>query len=134
MRLLLVIASSFYLVWASASLAGNPSANGAFIQIVSTAPNLGTPLRAGEKVRLTVEAEYVCPEESAVVGLVVQAADNTPIAQDNDVVLKGTGKVTLTTEFVVPATKMLNVFTPLSAQGQNSTSTVDSRAFKVIQK
>ncbi|HUR42269.1 MAG TPA: hypothetical protein VM240_13975 [Verrucomicrobiae bacterium] len=120
------------MVVTGAVAAANPASDGSFVQIVSISPTVGTALRAGEKVSLKVEIEYVVPVESATIGLVVQAADNSPIANDNDVLLKGSGKVTLTADFTVPATKMINIFTPLSAQGQNSTSTVDSRAFKVL--
>lgn len=129
MRTSLLLALALF---AGSAQASNPAPDGSFVQIVSVSPSVGTALRAGEKVSLKVEVEYVVPGESATIGLVVQAADNSSIAHDNDVLLKGNGKVTLSATFTVPETKMINIFTPLSAQGQNSTSTVDSRAFKVL--
>ena len=111
---------------------GTPALSGSTVQIISTSPGIGEPLHAGEKVKLKVDVNYTLSEESGTLALVVQAADNLSIAQNFEVVMKGSGKVALEAEFIVPNTKAIQIFTPLSGQGQNSTSTVDSRAFKVV--
>jgi hypothetical protein len=113
---------------------GTPAPTGSSVQIASISPSIGEPLRVGEKVKLKVDVNYTLTGESGTLALVVQAADNSAISQNFEVVTKGSGKVTLEAEFVVPSTKAIQVFTPLSAQGQSSTSTVESRAFKVVSK
>jgi hypothetical protein len=113
----------------------NPAApEGSFVKIISISPTPGQPLHSGEKINLKVEVNYSLNAESGTLAIVVQGADNSGIAQNFEVVPKGTGNVTLEASFVVPDTKAIQVFTPLSAQGQGSTSTVDSRAFKVVAK
>jgi hypothetical protein len=107
---------------------------GSFVKIMSISPAPGQPLHSGEKINLKVEVNYSLNAESGTLAIVVQGADNSGIAQNFEVVPKGTGNVTLEAGFVVPDTKAIQVFTPLSAQGQGSTSTVDSRAFKVVAK
>jgi hypothetical protein len=111
---------------------GTPALSGSTVQIISISPGIGEALRAGEKVKLKVDINYALSEESGTLALVVQAADNSAIAQNFEVVTKGSGKVALEAEFIVPNTKAIQIFTPLSGQGQNSTSTVDTRAFKVV--
>ena len=77
---------------------------------------------------------YALTADSGTLGLVVQDANNTPIAQSLDVILKGTASQVLEADFTVPDTKAVHVFIPLSAQGQSATSTVTSRSFKVVSK
>ena len=77
---------------------------------------------------------YTLNAGSGVITLVVQSADNSTIANYSEVVTKGSGTVALKSSFAVPETNSVLVFTPLSAQGQSSTSTVDARAFKVLAK
>ena len=111
---------------------GTPAPTGSSVQIVSTSPSTGQPLRAGENVKLKVNVNYTLTVESGTLALVVQSADNSAVAENFEVVKKGNGKITLEAEFTVPRTKAIQIFIPLSAQGQNSTSTVDTRAFEVI--
>lgn len=113
---------------------GTPASAGSSVQIASISPSAGEPLHVGEKVTLKVDVNYLLTAESGTLALVVQAADNSAIAQNFEVVTKGSGKATLESEFIVPSTKAIQIFTPLSAQGQSSTSTVESRAFKVVAK
>ena len=128
------------LLFLLAALSGcerNPSTDsaapsGSSVKILSTAPKTSAPLRVGDHVKLKVDVAHMLTVDSGTLGLVIQAADNSAIAQDMEVVTKGSGKTSFETEFVVPDTKAIQVFTPLSAQGQSSTSTVDMRAFKVI--
>jgi hypothetical protein len=108
--------------------------SGSSIRITQISPEPSSTLRVGDRVNLQVAAAYTLNAESGTVTLVVQAADNSSIANQWEVVPKGSGAVTLKASFVVPETGSIVVFTPLSAQGQGATSTVDSRAYKVVPK
>jgi hypothetical protein len=106
--------------------------SGSTVSIVSVSPAIGTPLRTGERVKLAVGVSYHLSADSGTLALIVQAADNSAISQNFEVINRGSGQVTLEAEFQVPNTKAIQIFTPLSGQGQSATSTVDSRAFKVV--
>jgi hypothetical protein len=103
------------------------------VRIVALSPETTTPLKVGEKVKIQVEVSYRLAAESGVVALVVQA-DNAGVAQSRQLVKRGRGKATLSVELVVPETKALQVFTPLQAQGQKTTTTADARTYKVVGK
>ncbi|HVJ24589.1 MAG TPA: hypothetical protein VM756_11695 [Burkholderiales bacterium] len=105
---------------------------GSFVKIVSVSPDTKSPLKVGAKVKLQVEVSYALTVDVGQITLVVQAADNATLANHMAVVKKGNGKITLSTEFVVPDSNAVQIFTPLSAQGQTATSTVDHRAYKVV--
>lgn len=105
---------------------------GSTIGITEIAPSTGEPLKVGQSVHLKVYVAYALTADSGTLGLVVQDANNTPIAQSFDVVIKGSASQVLEANFTVPDTKVVQVFVPLSAQGQAATSTVASRAFKVV--
>lgn len=107
---------------------------GSSVKILSTSPDTSSPLHAGDRVKLRVDVAYTLSEGSGTLSLVVQAADNSGVAQDNEVVTKGSGQTRFETEFIVPITKAILVFTPLSSRSQTSTSTVDMWAFKVLPK
>jgi hypothetical protein len=111
---------------------GTPAPSGSAVHITSVSPSIGETLYVGDKVRLQVSVDYTLTAESGTLSLVVQASDNSLIAHNVEVVTKGSGKVDLETVFVVPSTRTVQIFTPLAAQGQSSTSTVESRAFKVV--
>jgi hypothetical protein len=82
-------------------------------------------------VRLKVDVSYTLSVESGQVDLVVQDAGGARLAGNLKVIRKGSGEASLDAEFVVPKTVAIQVFTPLLAQGQNASSTVDSRVFEV---
>ena len=107
---------------------------GSSVQIARISPDPSSPLQAGDRVNLEVSVNYTLNAGSGVITLVVQSADNSTIANYSEVVTKGSGTVALKSSFAVPETNSVLVFTPLSAQGQSSTSTVDARAFKVLAK
>ena len=111
-----------------------PALGGSSVQIISVSPEVSQPLHAGEKIKMAVQVNYTLSEDSGTLALVVQGADNSSISSNFEVVTKGNGSLTLESEFVVPSTKAVMIFTPLSGQGQSSTSTVDTRAFKVVAK
>jgi hypothetical protein len=132
----LVAAVSAFLIaaWLGACDQGSlPSApSGSFVRIVSVSPDTGTALKVGDRVKMQVEVSYALSSDGGTVSLVVQAANNASLAHNMEVIQKGSGKATLSAEFVVPDSNAVQIFTPLSAQGQTSTSTVDHRAYKVI--
>ena len=105
---------------------------GSFVKIVSVSPDTKSPLKVGDKVKVQVEVSYALTVDVGRITLVVQAANNASLANHMAVVNKGNGKITLSAEFVVPDSNAVQIFTPLSAQGQTATSTVDHRAYKVV--
>jgi len=107
---------------------------GSSVRILSVDPPTSVALRVGDKVTLKLDVQYVLAAESGTVAIVVQAANNSPLAQNVSVIRNGSGKLNLQAEFVVPQTNAVQVFVPLHAQGQGPTSTVDSRAFEVVAK
>ena len=109
----------------------NAEQSGGAVKIVATSPDHSTVLTAGDVVSLVVEAEYRIDVESGTLSLVVQESDASSITTDTEVVTRGSGTTHFEVEFVVPDTKAVVVFTPLTEQGQSSTTTVDSVAFKV---
>src|SRR5713101_7344671 len=91
---------------------------GSFVKIANISPDTSVPLRAGDQVK--VQVDYSLTSNAGTVNLVIQAADHSSLAHNMEVLQKGTGKVTLVAEFVVPHSSAVQIFTPLSAQGQTS--------------
>ena len=104
---------------------------GSTVSIVEVVPSTGIPLTKGQAVDLTVKVAYTLTSESGTLGLVVQDANNTPLAQEMSVVLRGSGTESFALHFAVPDTKAVQVFAALSSQGQSATTTVSNRAYKV---
>lgn len=104
---------------------------GSTVKILSTSPVHSESLIRGDLVRLRAEVEYRLNADSGTLSLVVQESDTSSISVQTEVVTRGTGTSVFETEFVVPDTKAILLFTPLTGQGQTKTSTVDTLAFKV---
>lgn len=104
---------------------------GSTVKILATSPDLSRTLTVGDAVILEVEAEYRLNADSGTLSLVVQESDTSTIAVHTDVVTRGTGTVEFEAEFIVPETKAVLIFTPLTEQGQTSTTIVDTLAFEV---
>lgn len=112
-----------------------PKLPASYVRIAKLSPDAGRPLKVGEKVNLQVELDYALTKaDTGAVMVVVQTVDNQNLAQKAQAVTKGVGKATLAVDFVVPQTSALKVFTPLSEQGQTSTTTVALRTYKVMDK
>ena len=105
---------------------------GSFVKIVSVSPDTKSPLKVGDKVKVQVEVSYALTTDVGQITLVVQAANNATLANKMAVIKKGSGKLSLSADFVVPDSNAVQIFTPLSAQGQTATSTVAHRAYKVV--
>src|SRR6266481_3776478 len=75
---------------------------GSFVKIANISPDTSIPLRAGDRVKVQVDVDYSLTSDAGTVNLVIQTADNSSLAHNMEVLQKGTGKVTLVAEFVVP--------------------------------
>ncbi|HYP12977.1 MAG TPA: hypothetical protein VEQ63_03560 [Bryobacteraceae bacterium] len=104
------------------------------VKIVSITPETSAPLRVGQTVSFQVEVEYnLTSADSASLVLVIQKGESgqSPLANEAEVVRKGKARAVLSKSFVVPDTKAILLFTPLTAQGNTKTEIVDSRSYKV---
>lgn len=104
---------------------------GTSVAIISTTPAYSETLHVGGTVNLQVEVEYQLSEDCGTLSLVVQESDNSTIRVENAILSRGQGTKVFDINFEVPDTETVQIFTPIRVQGQTSTSTVDTRAFKV---
>ena len=114
-----------------------PKLPASYVRIAKLSPDATRPLKVGDKVKvnLQVQLDYALTRaDTGAVMVVVQTADNQNLVQKAQAVRKGIGKATLAVEFVVPQTSAVKVFTPLSEQGQTSTTTVALRTYKVVER
>lgn len=139
----LKILALFYLVMAGLPVEACPKESpeppcqekaqmGSKVKVLSISPNTAEPLRIGNTAKISVNVSYTLTSDAGTLTLVVQTANTTPITQNFEVITKGEGETILEAEFVVPSTKAIQVFVPLSEEGQHATSIVDSRAYKVV--
>ncbi len=116
------------------SAARTDESSGSSVRIERISPSLAQPIRAGQKVKFEVEIAYVVNADSATVGLIIQrgdSADNPVLSFTTDIALKGSGRLKMSAEALIPDTRVVHVFTPLSHQGDTRTSVVDMRSYKV---
>jgi glucan biosynthesis protein len=112
-----------------------PKLPASYVRIAKLSPDATRPLKVGDKVNLQVQLDYALTKaDTGAVMVVVQTADNQNLVQKAQAVRKGVGKATLAVDFVVPQTSAVKVFTPLSEQGQTSTTTVALRTYKVVER
>lgn len=107
---------------------------GTVAQITSMSPDVTRELRVGERVQLKVDVRYVLTADTGTIRLIVLAADNATVAQQEVRLARGGGTATLEAEFTVPRTTQIRVYTPLVYQDQDATSTTDGRSFAVVQR
>ena len=127
-------ASAFVLALALCG-ASSQQPDGDSVKILSLSPSPKQPLRVGEKVAFRVEVEYnLTSATTGSVTLVIQQGESgrSPLANETEVVQKGRARTVLSKDIVVPDTKALQVFTPLSVQGSTSTTIVDRRLYRVV--
>jgi hypothetical protein len=115
-----------------ASSAATPT--GATISIASINPDPSQPLRAGAKVKIRVEADYVLPSQGGMVGLVIQGADNKPLESSLKPASGGSGRFSTEVEFVVPNAKQLTVHVPLYVKGEMKSSNVALKHYQIAGK
>lgn len=104
------------------------------VKIVSISPEISKPLSAGQNYDIEVTVEYTIKAENGNITLVIQRGDSitSVLANTTEPITKGSGKITLKANIVVPSVNSITVFTPLSLQGETSTTVVDTRIYKVI--
>ena len=75
-------------------------------------------------------------QDSGTITLVIQKGESggSSLANMTEVVLKGKGTLKLEADILIPDTRAIQIFTPLSHQGDAGTSIVDVRAFKVTKR
>jgi hypothetical protein len=105
------------------------------VKIVRITPDPSAPLYPGQKIKIEVEVEYVLnSDDNGAVTLVIQKLESggMPLANESDVVLKGSGTVVLSKDIEVPYTKGLSIFTPLTGATHTTTSVVATQLYKVV--
>jgi len=107
-----VIGGSVQTTVAAPMVAVVPSAVAPSVRITSVSPDPARALRIGDRVRLVVDVAYTVAVDLPVM-LIVQAADHAVIANVSETAKGGTGSVTLKSEFVVPETSAIEIFTPV---------------------
>lgn len=84
------------------------------LNIVSMTPSNFSPIYAGQEVIVVVKIDYRL--ESADIGsitLVIQKAEHDgklTIPNESDIILRGSGAVTLNKEFIIPETKGIIIY------------------------
>lgn len=105
-----------------------------FVVIQAMSPAIESSLRIGEQVTFKFDVDYeLVSTKTASLTLVVQDASGTSLANQTYVVRQGTGAETLIATVMIPSTRVVSVFTPLTPQGQQTTTVVDSRVYEVGQ-
>lgn len=105
-----------------------PHRGGYSIRLVSVTPPAGTRVRVGQRISLTLVADYeLQAADTGNIVLVLQKPDNTSLIPGRNQVSKpvsrGSGRVTLTDEFEVPTgTTAVRLFVPLAPTGYTVTS------------
>lgn len=103
------------------------------IKIISISPTQTEKLKVGSKVKISYQVEYTLESsEMGQITLVVQDASGKSLANEFYIGSKGTHKKMLEAIIIIPETRLINVFTPLSPGSLSSTSTVDMRVYKVV--
>jgi len=110
------------------------AASGASISIASINPDPAQPLRAGESVKLKVEADFSLPSGEGMVGVVVHGPDNKPIQSNLKPVTGRAGKHITEIDFVVPNITQVSVQIPLYVKGENKSVQVAMKQYQVVAK
>ena len=110
------------------------ASSSATISIASILPDTGQHLRAGEKIKVKVEADYVLPSQGGMVGLIIQGSDNKPIESALRKVSGPAGRFTAEIDFVVPNDKQLIVHVPLYVAGETKSAQVAMKQYQISPK
>lgn len=103
------------------------------IKIVSIKPDV-TAFKAGETVKLALSASYKLPAQGGLIGMVVQDAQGTKVADKLTPVEGGNGTFVGEVELKVPATDRLTLILPVYLKGENRSATSVTREFAVRAK
>ncbi len=102
--------------------------SGYAISYVSATPKRGTHLLVGDHIALSVTVAYkLTVTDKGKIAIVLQKGDNSPLTPGRKQVMtevsRGSGEITLTDEFDVPAgTSLVRLFIPLQPTGYTHTS------------
>jgi hypothetical protein len=111
-----------------------PLSNKDSVKILSASPAITETLKTGASLKIIYEVQYnLASADTGSLALVIQGASNETLSNEFYVVQKGSGTEVLEAEIIVPQSRAVQVFTPLSPQGSSSTSIVESRLYKVEQ-
>ena len=104
------------------------------VKILSISPPTSETLYVGKDYDIEVKVEYSFKASEGQVALVIQRGESghSPVAYSTQPILNKKGTLTLKSNITVPKTNAIQVFTPLSAQGDTSTSVVAIRNYRVI--
>lgn len=104
------------------------------VNIVSIDPPTSEILQVGLDYTITAEVSYSFNASEGEISLVIQRGESghPPIYYTAHPISKGEGVIILKSEFTVPNTKSIQVFTPLTSQGDTSTSVVATRSYKAV--
>lgn len=116
---------------APVAVAASPAFTPTSVRIVEIAPATGDALLVGSKVAFELDIEYTLSTAEGTLGMVVQDAQDQPLAQRFDAVSGHSGRARLSLTLDVPDTQTLRVFAPIAAQGQVGTTVVDVREYRV---
>jgi len=109
-----------------------------FIKIKTISPSTLKPLNVGEVVEIEVEIEYKVTNVPATITLNIQKGESqgddydAVIASIDEVVFEKKKTISMKYEFKVPETRAIKVYTPLTVEGQVSTTIVDVRGYQVL--
>jgi hypothetical protein len=128
-----IVFGSVIAILFSANFKDSSAQNGSreYVKITSISPPITQPLHVGQTVEVSIDVTYQLNAQTGTVGIITQASDTTPISQDMTVINKGQGTQKLTTRFVVPKTKAIEVLSTVFHEGEQQSSVVDSRYMKV---
>jgi hypothetical protein len=101
------------------------------VRIVDIAPTTNDALHPGDKIAFELDIAYTLSTTEGTLGVVVQDAQDKPLAQRFDAVVGHSGRARMTLALQVPETEALRVFAPIAAQGQVGTTVVDMREYRV---
>jgi len=104
------------------------------VKILSISPPTSEFLYVGKDYDIEVKVEYSFKANEGQVGLVIQRGESghSSVAYSTQPILNKKGTLTLKANITVPKTNAIQIFTPLTAQGDTFTSVVSTRSYRVI--
>ena len=111
-----------------------PAPAGSRVSIVGITPTTDEAFLVGQRVRLELKVAYELTAESGSLDVFIQDAEGQAFAMSRMAITRGVGNEDFALEFKVPNTKSIQVFVPLGAEGQQATTTMATREFRVSAK
>ncbi len=112
----------------------NRTENADSVKIVEVHPTVVEPLMVGDTVSFKFKVEYqLTTSDTGSIVMVVQGSGNESLGNEVYPITKGQGEELLEASITIPDTRSITIFTPMSTPGNSSTTTVDSRTYRVGQ-